>query len=121
MPTYSKIPLSQSSNGSTILLATSAAPGTLLHTTQTNNTDLDEVWLYANNVGIIDSLVTVYWGNTATANSIGTFAIAAYAGPTILSPGLVLRGDGATGGVVYATSSVISGVSVAGYINRITA
>lgn len=121
MATYSKIPLSQTAIGAGILLTSSGSPGIQIHATQNNATDLDEVWMYANNTGSADALLTMYWGLTGITNIIGPVNIQAYAGPTLISPGLILQGSGSSSSVVYGTSSVPSGVNIYGYVNRITA
>lgn len=121
MPSYSKIPLSTTSIGAGVLLTSSGVPGVLMHQTNNNAVDVDEVWLYANNTGASDALLTVYWGLTGATNILGPINIQAYAGPTLVSPGLVLEGSGSTASVVYGSVSVPSGVNIYGYINRITA
>jgi hypothetical protein len=121
MPTYTKIPLSQSPIGAGIIVTSSGAPGTYLHATPNNSVDLDEVWLYANNTGVSDALLTLYWGTTGASNVLGPVAVQAYSGPTLISPGLVLEGSGSTASVIYGTSSIPSGINVYGYVNRITA
>jgi hypothetical protein len=121
MPSYSKIPLSTTAIGAGVLLTSTGVPGVLVHQTQNNATDIDEIWLYANNTGTSDATMTVYWGLTGATNILGPINIQAYAGPTLVSPGLVLEGSGSTASVVYANSSVASGINIYGYINRITA
>lgn len=121
MPTYTKIPLSQNSIGAGIILTSSGVPGTYLHATPNNSVDLDEVWLYANNTGVADALLTLYWGATGASNVLGPIIVQAYAGPTLVSPGLVLEGSGSTASVIYGTSSIPSGINMYGYVNRITA
>jgi hypothetical protein len=121
MPSYSKIPLSQTAIGAGILLTSSGVPGVLVHQTNNNSTDVDEIWLYANNTGAADTIMNVYWGLTGATNILGPINVQAYAGPTLISPGLVLEGSGSTASVVYANSSVPSGINIYGYVNRITA
>lgn len=121
MPTYTKIPLSQNAIGAGIILTSSGVPGTHLHATPSNSVDLDEIWLYANNTGMSDAFLTLYWGATGASNILGPITVQAYAGPTLVSPGLVLEGSGSTASVVYGVSSVPSGINVYGYVNRITA
>jgi hypothetical protein len=121
MATYSKIPLSTTLTGSTIIVGQSAVPGTLIHQTQTLSANTDEIYLYATNTGSADSNLTIFWGASGTDNSLGLTTIQAYTGPTLISPGLILRGDNTNPSYIYATSSVLSGVSIVGYVNRITA
>lgn len=121
MATFSKILLSQSTDGAPILLTATAAPGVLIHATQSSTADYDEIWVYANNISTADATVNVYWGNTGATNYIGPVNVQAYAGPILISPGLILRGTGSTGSVVYSTASATGSVGLIGYVNRITA
>lgn len=121
MATYSKIPLSQSSNGKSILLSLSAVPGSLIHATGTSSNNIDEVWLYAANNSTADALVTVYWGSSASSDILASILIQAYAGTTLISPGLILTGNDSVASTIYATVSQPSAVEMVGYINRITA
>jgi hypothetical protein len=121
MATFSKITLSQSTDGAGIFLTATAAPGVLTHVTQSSTADYDEVWLYANNISAADVTVNVYWGNTGSTNYLGPINVQAYAGPVLVSPGLILRGTGSTGSPVYSTASATGAVNLFGYVNRITA
>lgn len=121
MATFSKILLSQSTDGASILLSSTAAPGVLVHSTQASAANYDEVWIYANNISASDVTVNIYWGNTGSTNYIGPVNVQAYAGPTLLSPGFILRGTGSTGSTVYSTASATGSVNLFGYVNRITA
>ncbi len=121
MATYSKIPLSQSINGKSITLTTSAAPYTLLHTTDTLSANTDEIWLYAANNSTVDTSITIYWGSSATSDLLSPIVIQAYAGATLLCPGFILTGSGSEGSTIYATVASPSAVQIVGYVNRITA
>ena len=121
MATFSKIILSQSTDGAGILVSATAAPGILVHTTTSSSNNYDEVWLYANNISASDINVNVYFGNTGSTNYIGPVNVQAYAGTTLISPGLILRGTGATGSVIFATASATGSINIFGYVNRITA
>lgn len=115
MATYSKIPLSEGTNGKSIMLSLSSAPGTLIHTSAASP-NMDEVWLYASNVSSADSLTTIYWGTTATSDIITQVNIQAYAGLTLVIPGLILN----NANTIYAFTQSPSAVDIAGYVNRIT-
>jgi hypothetical protein len=121
MATYSKIPLSQSANGKAIMVALSSAPGSLIHSTGISSANIDEVWLYASNVSAGDTLLTLYWGSSASADIASVITIQAYAGLTLISPGLILRGDDSSGSTIYTTVQQPSAVEIVGYVNRITA
>lgn len=113
--------MSQSTDGAGVALTSTAAPGVLVHATQSSTGTYDEVWLYANNISAADVSINVYWGSTGSTNYIGPVIIQAYAGPTLVSPGLVLRGTGSTSSVIYSTASATGSINLFGYINRITA
>ena len=49
MATFSKIPLSGSTDGRGIHIDDSATPGKTVHTGSTSTSVIDEVWLYAMN------------------------------------------------------------------------
>lgn len=121
MATFSKILLSQSTDGASVFLTATAAPGVLVHATQSSTANYDEVWIYANNISASDVTVNVYWGNTGSTNYLGPVNVQAYAGPVLVSPGLILRGAGSTGSVIYSTASATGSVNLFGYVNRITA
>jgi hypothetical protein len=121
MATFTKVFLSESSNGASIAVSSTASPGVLVHSTQTNNTDVDEVWLYANNYSASDANLTIFWGSTAANNNLGPVTIQAYTGTTLLSPGLIMRGSGSTASTVYAFASSTGSVNIVGYVNRILA
>lgn len=121
MATYSKLNLSQSTNGRSIMVSASAAPYTLIHTTSISATNTDEIWLYAANRSTADTLLTLYWGSSATDDLLAPIVIQAYAGTTLLIPGLILNGTGSAGSTIYATVAIPSAVEVVGYVNRITA
>ncbi len=125
MATYSKNTLSESSIGNSIFL-TGTGSAALIHSSPANATDIDEVWLYANNVGTSDATLSIYWGTTGvnitgTTNILGPVTVQAYAGPILISAGFVLKGSGSTASNIYGLPSIVSGVNVFGYVNRITA
>jgi len=102
------------------MLSTSAAPYTLIHTTGTSSANADEIWLYAANNSTSDALMTLYWGSSATADLLAPIVVQAYAGATLIIPGLILTGTGSAGTTVYATVATPSAVEIIGYVNRIT-
>lgn len=116
MATYSKIPLSQSANGKSIMLPLSTSPGTLIHTSVATPS-MDEIWIYASNISTADSITTFYWGTTAATDILAQVNIQAYAGLTLIIPGLILN----NANTVYAFTQFPSAVDISGYVNRITA
>ena len=121
MATYSKQLLSASTNGKAINITATGTSTTLIHTTQTNSTALDEVWLYATNATTSDILLNVLYGGTGFVNDVlFEGVIEAYGGNVLLCPGLIAKGDGATGLSIYGNSTSASGINVFGYVNRIS-
>lgn len=116
MATYSKIPLSQGTNGKSIMLSLSSAPGILIHTAVAAPST-DEIWLYASNTSSSDSITTFYWGTTAIADVLAQVNVQAYAGLMLIIPGLIIN----NANTIYAYTQYPSAVDIAGYVNRITA
>ena len=121
MATYSKQFLSQSANGKSINITATGSNTTTIHTTQTSSGAIDEVWLYATNPTTSDVTFNLLYGGTNfTTDILFEGVIEAYAGNVLICPGLIAKGDGATGLSIYGNSSVASGVNVFGYVNRIS-
>jgi hypothetical protein len=118
MASFSKIVLSGSTDGRGVLVAATASPGTTIHTASSVATDYDEVWLYAQNTDTTARKLTVEWGGTG-AGDIFEITIPAESGLTLVSPGLVLKGN-ATPLVINAFAATASVVAIYGYVNRIS-
>ena len=71
MATFSKQLLSGSTNGRPIAVSASATPGTIIHTSQSGTSGIDEVWLYAT--------------NTSTSSVTASQASAAFCSPAASS------------------------------------
>lgn len=115
MATFSKQLLSGSTNGRHIAVAATATPGTTIHTAVAGTAALDEIWLYAMNTSTTAVKLTVEFGNTATSDQI-EITLAAEAGLTLISPGLVLN----NGLVVRAFAGTANVINISGYVNRIS-
>jgi hypothetical protein len=116
MATFSKLPLSQSTDGKSVVVSLSSTPGNLVHTAVNTTTGCDEVWLYAMNNTTYDSLLTIYWGGSANSDMIGKINIQAYTGTTLISPGLILNNSSP----IYTSAQYPSAISLIGYVNRIS-
>ena len=119
MANYSKLHLSGSTGGQPILVSASSTPGTTIHTTGTSASDLDEIWLYANNTSASAVKLTIEYGGTASPNNLIEIAIAAESGLVLVIPGLLLSGDGSAGRVVRAFAATGQVINITGYVNRI--
>jgi len=110
--------LSGSTRGRGVLVAATSSTGTTIHTTGTSATNTDEIWLYATNNDTVSRNLTIEFGTTGAANEI-FYTIPPKEAMFLLSPGLVLRGDGSAGEVVRAFASVTNVITIFGYVNRI--
>lgn len=117
MATYSKQLLSGSSNGQPILIAATASPGTLIHTATSSVVDFDETWLWCQNTSGSAVNLTIQYGGTTAPNNSFTLSMAAASGLYLLVPGLILN----NGLVVRAFAGTTNVLTIAGFVNRITA
>ena len=123
MATYSKLPLSQSSYGSSITVVATGltATGTLCHTIPISSGYIDETWLYATNSTASDLTLTMTYGGTnMTGDILFNGIVEAYAGNTLIVPGLILQGNSSYAPSIYAWGSAVSGINIFGYVNRIS-
>jgi phosphoribosylformimino-5-aminoimidazole carboxamide ribonucleotide (ProFAR) isomerase len=114
---YSRHPLSGSTNGRPIEIATVATPGTTLHTVQATGTDArEEVHMYVANRATATMPVTIEFGGTATTDQI-LAQIPAQAGLDLVTPGLSLT---ATTSIVrgFTTGTATDAIAVLGWVNR---
>ncbi len=120
MATFSKIALSGSTDGKMIKVAATATAGTTLHTGSATATTFDEIWLYAVNSDTVTRKLTIEWGGVASPDDLIEFTVPAEDGLYLMVPGLVIKGN-ATPLVVRAFCATANVVSIAGFVNRITA
>lgn len=115
MATFSKLPLSGSTNGRQIAVSAVTTPGTLIHTAVSGTSSLDEIWMYAVNSSVNSVKLTVeYGGTTANADHI-ELSIAPESGLVLVVPGLVLN----NALVVRAFAGTANALNISGYVNRI--
>lgn len=115
MATFSKLPLSGSTNGRQILVAATATPGTLIHTAVSGTSSLDEIWLYAVNTSTSAVKLTVEHGGTTAPNDHIELTVAGESGLVLVCPGLVLN----NGLIVRAFAGTTNVLALSGYVNRI--
>ena len=120
MATFSKIVLSGSTDGRMIKVAATATAGTTIHTGSATATTFDEIWLYAVNSDSTDRKLTIEWGGVTAPDDLIEFTVPAESGLYLIAPGLVLKGN-ATPLIVRAFAASANVVSIAGFVNRITA
>lgn len=119
MASFSKIPLSGSTNGRLVKVAATATAGTTIHTGSTTTTTLDEVWLYAVNSDTTDRKLTIEFGGVTAPDDLIEQTIPAESGLVLVVPGLIIKGA-ATALVVRAFAATANVVLIGGYVNRIT-
>lgn len=120
MGTFAKVQLSGSTGGQPILVAATGTPGTLIHSTGTSSTIIDEIWLYAQNDHSADLLLTIEFGGTTSPNNLIRQTITTRAGLILITPGLILNGDGSSARSIRAFCASANLVHLSGYVNRIT-
>jgi hypothetical protein len=141
MATFTKQFLSSSVNGSfyglPIEIETSAsypgapAYGTQIHTPPAGSTEIDEIWLYATNVGTAAKTLVVQFGNSGSAYEI-VQELPSRSGLTLMVPGFVMGKTGSLSSpylpdgaqiAAYAggaSDSATSDILITGYVNRIS-
>jgi len=117
--TFSKTILSGSTDGKAILVAATATAGTLIHTGSSTATTLDEVWLYAMNTDTTARKLTIEWGGVAAPADLIELTIQPEAGLTLVTAGLLIKGNASTALIVRAFAATTNVVTIHGYVNRI--
>jgi len=111
--TFTKVVLSGSTNGKQIKIATSATPGTTIHTASA--TALDEIWLWAVNSSTTAVKLTVEWGEATAPDGNIEVTVPGESGYLMVVPGLVLTNSL----VVKAFAATANVILINGYVNRI--
>lgn len=120
MANFTKLNLSGSTGGMPIKVAAVATAGTTIHTTGTSASDLDEIWIYANNTDTTDRLLSIEYGGTTSPDNLVQITIPARSGLVLVIPGLLLAGTGSQGRVVRAFAGLANVINITGYVNRIS-
>lgn len=113
MATFTKLKFSASTSGKMIPVVSTTSTGTIIH--QAHATDLDEIWIFANNISGVDVKLTIEWGGVA-AGDITEITIAAESGKVLVIPGEILTGSL----YVRAFAGTASVINIGGFVNRIT-
>ena len=129
MATMSKVLLSGSTNGKAVQVTTTATDGTgdaglstanVIHRPVTGTSDIDEIWIYANNTSTSAVKLTLEWGTTTADEGNIEQTIPAESGLSLIVPGLCLQNGGASL-EVRAFAGTADVILITGYVNRITA
>lgn len=119
MTTFTKVLLSGSTGGKQIKVAATATPGDLIHTTGTSATALDRITLYATNQDATAITLTIEWGGTTDPDDRISVSIPSKSSLTLVTPPLLLSGDGAAGRTVRAFAATANKIMVSGEVDRI--
>jgi len=113
---YKKRQLSQSDKGRGIKVATTASPGTLIHTATTSvaANEWDEVWLKAINTSSSAVKLTIQWGGTASPDDDVEITIQPESGFADVINGLVLNNQAE----VRAFAATANVLVIHGFVNR---
>ena len=120
MANFTKLHLSGSTGGRPIKVAQTATAGTTIHTTGTSSSNLDEIWLYANNTDLTNRKLTIEYGGVSSPDDLIEITIPAEAGLVLVIPGLLLSGDGSSARLVRAFAATANVINITGYVNRIS-
>jgi hypothetical protein len=120
MATFTKLHLSNSTGGEPIKVVETATAGTLIHSSPTDATTIDEIWLYANNTDTTDRKLTIEYGGATSPDNLIEITIPAEAGLVLVIPGLTLSGTGSEARSVRAFAATANVINISGYINRIS-
>ncbi len=116
MATFTKMLLSESSTGKSIdVTGTNTSGAVNVHTAVSGTSDLDEIWIYATNIGTSDTKLTLEWGEADVDGNIEV-TIPGEAGLIQVVPGLLLQ----DGDVVKACASDANVIMLHGFVNRIS-
>ena len=118
MATFSKRLLSGSTDGKAVKVTGTGTGSTVtVHTAVTGTTNLDEIWIYANNTSASAVKLTLEWGTATAADGNIELSIAAESGLVLVTAGLLLQNSL----VVKAFAGTADVILLHGYVNRITA
>jgi len=117
MATYEKRLLSGSTNGKAIKVAATATAGTLINTAVSGTSDLDEIWIYAQNTSGSSVKLTLEWGGVAAPDDLIEVTVLPEAGLVTVVAGLLLN----NALVLRAFAGTADVITIHGFVNRITA
>ena len=109
-----KLFLSGSTNGRQIKVAATSSAGTVIHTTSTTKSHMDEIWLYAHNTHTANVTLTLQYGGTTSPDDNMPTTIAPGVGIIQVIPGLILN----SGLIVRAYASTANVVMMSGFVCR---
>lgn len=117
MATFTKVLLSGSTGGRNVKVAATSSPGTLIHTTGTSATIIDEITLTVINMSSAAATALVQNGGTTSTDDHIQMSLDPYEVRQLV---ICLCGTGAAGREVRVVGSSANIINVAGWVNRIT-
>ena len=115
MATFTKLKLSESTDGKPIGVVATSSPGTNIHTADA--TALDEVWIYAVNKSSSDRTISIEFGGTGASDLVNRRLLIDPGGIELIIPGIPLTNS------LIVKAFVDSGandVNILGFVNRIS-
>ena len=112
--TWTKTPLSGSTNGRGIKVTQTATAGDTIHTAVTGTTEIDEVYLWAVNSDTTDRKLTIEFGGTSSPDDLIEYTVPAEDGLHLVVPGLPLQ----NALVVRAFAATANVIMIHGYAHR---
>ena len=118
MATFTKTLLSESTNGKSIdVTADAEGSAVTIHQAVSGTSDLDEIWLYCQNISTSDVLLTLTWGDlTNEEDGYIQVTIPGQSGLIQVVPGLLLQNSL----YIKAFASVANKLMIHGFVNRIS-
>lgn len=118
MATMSKVVLSGSVNGLAHKVSSdNSGAATVVHAAGAGTSNLDEIWLWANNTSGSTVKLTIEWGTATAADGNIEVSIEAESGLVQIIPGLILCNSKDV--QVFAAAANV--ILITGFVNRITA
>ena len=115
MAAFSKLKLSESTNGRLIKVVATASPGTTIHTAVVGVVDYDEIYIFANNTSAGNAKLTIEWGGTTSPDDLIELTIKGESGLVLVVPGFPLD----NGCIVKAFATTANVINIGGFVNRI--
>lgn len=116
MASFTKLPLSGSTNGKAILVSgTATGSANTIHTGATGTATWDEVWIYANNTGAASVKLTIEWGETTAPNGNIEITVTGETGLMLVIPGLLIQNSL----LIKAFAATTNVITLHGYVHRI--
>lgn len=107
---------SGSTNGKQVKVATTASPGTLIHTAVAGTTSIDEVWIWATNNDPSAQNLTIEWGGTTSPDNLTQISVPAKTGDYLIKAGVRIN----NGLAIRAFAGKANVICISANVNRYT-